>query len=245
MRNSVFRFKKFDCSHDRSSMKIGVDSVLLGAWADVEGRTILDVGTGCGVIALMCAQRNEHAIIHAIDIDVDSVTEASENFTRSPWSERLSARLSDFSELRGCAYDLIISNPPYFDAGVTNPGTPREKARHQNALSPAVLLSRGRSLLKTDGRIAMIVPADQVPELIGYATGNGLVLRRICHVQGHPDAPVKRVLLEFLLCPNSDNLQQADAADYPISDESLILEYSPGLPTEAHRLLCRDFYLKF
>lgn len=237
MRKSVFRFKFFECSHARASMKIGVDAVLIGAWADTDGaRRILDVGTGCGVIALMCAQRNAVAHVTAIDIDADSVDEACINFMASPWSSRLEARLMDFNCISEEKFDLIVSNPPYFDSGVDSPDSPRLVARHQNVLSPAVLLENGSRLISPGGRIAIVVPSSRFEELCGVAASVGLKLRRSQFVRGHEAAPVKRALMEF-----SESGVSAGLAFMPV----LTLETMPGLPSDAHRTLCKDFYLKF
>ena len=238
MKECVFHFKKFDCSHGRSSMKIGVDAVLLGAWADVSGvYRILDVGTGCGVIALMVAQRNKDAEIIAIDIDGPSVEEAKTNFAKSPWSSRLRAAVEDYSTLHISPVDLIISNPPYFKSGIECPDSARLVARHDASLSPLSLLECGRSLLTERGRVAMVIPADREDEVVSAAVSYGYVLKRCCRVRGHAEAPVKRLLLEFSKSDNgSDNIGGC---------ESLVLEVEPNHPTEEHRLLCKDFYLKF
>lgn len=261
MSKDVFRFKHFECRHAQSSMKIGVDAVLVGAWADVAGASsILDVGCGCGVIAMMCAQRNAQADVFAIDIDRDSVDEAIANFTASPWSSRLAARCADFgqlnieSEFATPSIDLIISNPPYFDDGISNPSTSRLLARHQAGLNPYVLLERGSVMISDLGLIAMVVPDTQFVELVGCAVCNKLSLRRACRVKGHPNAPVKRVLLEFCRAgAYKDSYVESGNVGSPSNDlaalhESipmLTLELSPGVPTAEHRKLCADFYLKF
>ncbi|MDE5713403.1 MAG: methyltransferase, partial [Muribaculaceae bacterium] len=91
MKDGLFHFKKFSVSHTRSSMKVGVDGVLIGAWASTCAGDILDAGTGCGVIALMLAQRNPDSKVLAIDVDKPSIDEASENFINSPWGDRIEA----------------------------------------------------------------------------------------------------------------------------------------------------------
>ena len=122
-REKVFKFKQFAVLNDRTAMKVGTDGVLLGAWCPVEGaRRVLDVGTGCGVIALMVAHRNTDAVIDAIDIDHDAIDEATLNFANSPWSERLTAIEGDFNNLNtAVGYDLIVSNPPYFTDSLLPP----------------------------------------------------------------------------------------------------------------------------
>ena len=235
MRESLFHFKKFSCHHGLGSIKIGVDAVLIGAWADVNDvGHALDVGTGCGVIALMLAQRNDTALIEAIDIDADAIRQAEQNFAASPWSERLKASLERYNDITIRQYDLIISNPPYFDSGITHPETSRLVARHQSELSPWELLRHGVELLADNGRIALIIPADQMEELIEAATEIGLNLWRCTRVKGHANAPIKRALLEFGKIPTATP-----------EETMLTLETAPGQPTMEYRRLCKDFYLKF
>ena len=237
MRKSFFRFKKFACSHGAGSMKIGVDAVLIGAWADVSGaRRIIDVGTGCGVIALMCAQRNQASDILAIDVDDSSVMEARENFSRSPWSGGLEARREDFNHISLKDVDLIISNHPYFNSGISSPDTPRLMARHQSDLSPHVLLTKGKDMLSEKGRISMIIPAERMEEVLDTAHSSCLHMVRALYVKGHPKAPVKRILMEF---GNSE--EDIEIEDIPV----MVLETADGQPTPGHHQLCKDFYLKF
>lgn len=235
----LFKFKGFECRHGNSSMRIGVDAVLLGAWAgDGTARSILDVGTGCGVIALMMAQRNPLASITAIDIDADSVAEATLNFRNSPWSQRLTALQTDFSKIDpgNRTYDLIVSNPPYFDSGVTNPSSRREIARHQDMLSPDVMIERCATMLTETGRVAFIIPHDQSCHAKAYAETYGLYTVRQLDIKGNEHAPVKRSLLEF-----SKHKLTIPAHEHGM----LILETESGCPTPDHHTLCRDFYLKW
>lgn len=237
MRKSVFRFKKFVCMHAMSSMKIGVDAVLIGAWTRVEeAHTILDVGTGCGIIALMCAQRNSTAQIAAIDIDESSVEEASMNFNASPWRDRLTAIKRDFNSFADSSekFDLIISNPPFFNSGLFRPNTSRLLARHESSLSPAELIRKGCHLLTPEGRLSMVVPYERVNTLINETEGNGLVITRACKVRGHSNAEYKRALLEF----------QFGKKSY-IQWEELTLEENPNHPTPEYKQLCSSFYLYF
>lgn len=235
-KKGVFQFKQFSCHHYRSAMRIGVDGVLTGAWCDVTGHRILDVGTGCGLIALMCAQRNPDALIDAVEIDEASVVEAKGNFQESPWSDRLNVIQCSFMDYNPDArYDLIVSNPPYFNSGVDAEESSRMRARHEGELSPALILRHGRDLLTPTGRIAMVVPHLRAGEIIEEAGKVLMALRRRTDVKGNPASPYKRTLLEFSV---------ADGSVGPQCDE-LILEESIGVPTAAHRALCHDFYLKF
>lgn len=234
-RKSVFRFKQFKCSHAASSMKIGVDAVLVGAWADVSrAKCILDVGTGCGVIALMCAQRNPEANILAIDIDINSVKEASQNFLESRWGNRLNAELMDYMNLNDKKFDLIISNPPFFNSGVKDFSSARMVARHDSSLSPLLLLTKAKELLLSDGIVTMIVPFDRKTEVNNHAGREGFILSRCCEVKGNYNAPPKRIMLEYRLNHNG-----------PCLNEEMVIEQEPGTYTESYRQLCSDFYLAF
>ena len=244
-RISQFRFKHFAVWHHRSAMKVGVDGVLIGCWADVAGcRRILDVGTGCGVIALIMAQRAPGASVIGVDIDAPSAEEAAGNVASSPWPDRIKIIQGGFPQVfDGCPaererFDLIVSNPPYFDSGVTDAVTPREIARHQGALSPLSILKDSRLLLTPGGSVAMVVPAEYCGRLEAEASSIGYLLEAKCLVRGHRDAPFKRVLLQWRWKPT-------DVSDNSLQETSLTLEESPGVPTAEYRALCRDFYLKF
>lgn len=239
--NQPFRFKQFEVCHSRSSMKVGVDAVVLGAWADIaSANNILDVGCGCGVITLMCAQRNPSVIITAIDIDYSSVAEASYNFEMSPWSERLCAKAENFMELSCCGskndfygYDYIISNPPYFDSGIDNPDSVRLKARHQYELSPASLIRHGATMLNKGGKIGLVAPFEQYDKLTTEGKVSGLNVVRSLVMTGREGRTPKRIFMEF---------------SHELSDEVkeiLTIESSDGSFTEQYRTLCKEFYLKF
>ena len=240
---SQFKFKQFSVSHYRSSMKVGVDGVLIGCWTDVEGSTkILDVGSGCGLITLMMAQRCPEADIIGIDIDEPSCTEALENAKNSPWKDRINIINGDFPDILNIEYskgfDLIVSNPPYFDSGISNIATSRERARHQGSLSPFSLLASSVALLTPSGTLAMIVPTEFTSSLEEEANKLGYILKRKCFVRGHAEAPYKRVLLQWILKNDVLYLDETKI-------EHLTLESERGKPTDEYRQLCKDFYLKF
>lgn len=239
-----FRFKKFAVWHHKSAMRVGVDGVLIGCWTDVRGvRRILDVGTGCGLIALIMAQRCADSEVIGIDIDSPSVSEALKNVEESPWSDRVQIIEGSFPEAFSKSenhgnFDLIVSNPPYFDSGVVEIQTPRERARHQGELSPHSLLFDSISLLNPDGSVAMVVPFDLGETLESEAESLGFQLIGKCLVRGHRDARIKRILLQWRLL-HSDKLSQE------VKTETLTMEETPGVPTQEYRDLCKDFYLRF
>ena len=233
-REKVFRFKQFAVVNDRTAMKVGTDGVLLGAWCPVAGvNRALDVGTGCGVIALMIAQRNTSAMIDAIDIDHNAVEEAKENFANSPWSERLTAIEGDFNELHtNERYDLIVSNPPYFTNGVLPTGDSRTTARHTASLSYRQLIEGAARLLIDNGTLALISPTDAESDIVEAATFASLPVRQMTSVIPVEDAEAKRTL--WLL----------SRRDIPYREDTLTIAHSDGTFTREYIDLTQAFYLK-
>lgn len=181
-------------------MKVGTDGVLLGAWADVAGvRSVLDVGTGTGLIALMLSQRCD-ADIQAIDIDEDAVIQACENVRNSPWPEQIAVQQGDvrkFAEECGRRFDLIVSNPPYFTEKVMCPEQRRNAARHTEGLAFSELIAAVSVLLAGQGRFSVILPSAAAPDFIAEATRQGLYLHCQVWVHTKPGAEPKRVLMTF------------------------------------------------
>lgn len=233
-REKVFRFKQFEVLNDRTAMKVGTDGVLLGAWCPVEGvARALDVGTGCGVIALMVAQRNSQALIEGIDIDEDAIQEACINFARSPWHKRLTASKRDFNDMEGSErYDLIVSNPPYFTNGVLPTGDARTVARHTASLSYRQLVEGASRLLTNDGMLALITPTDAHSEIVEASAFASLPVRKAIGVIPVEGAPPKRIL--WLLSPR----------DIPYHEETLTIAHSDGSFTNEYIALTGAFYLK-
>ncbi|HAA58251.1 MAG TPA: tRNA (adenine-N(6)-)-methyltransferase [Myxococcales bacterium] len=239
MPSPTFQFKQFTIHHDRCAMKVGTDGVLLGAWVDLHGcQRILDVGTGSGLIALMLAQRSE-AHIDAIEVDTDAVQQARENVQRSPWPTQvdvLEQSLQDYAQQH--SYDLIVSNPPFFQPTQSNTKQQRRTARHQDSLTPAELVQHASQLLRANGQLSAIYPTQEYADFASLAAQHGFVCRRTLHVKGRDYKPVKRVLSQWSLTP--------DARDSECHEETLIIEnHERHDYTPAYRALTRDFYLRF
>ena len=233
---SSFKFKQFSVKNECSAMKVGTDGVLLGAWVSLSGKekTILDVGTGTGVIALMLAQRCGSALITALDIDEPSVEEAAGNFADSPWNGRLKAIKGDFRSFENeNQYDLIVSNPPYFINSLKAPQERRNAARHNDTLSHNDLIKGASRLLKEGGRLAVVLPSDEGDLFAGTAFESGLFLKRICRVRTKSGSLPKRCLMEF----------SAEKKE-PLVEEELIMQSGAEF-TPDYVSLTRDFYLAF
>lgn len=233
--DASFRFRQFSVCHSASALKLGTDAVLLGAAMGIRGSELraLDIGTGCGVIALMAAQRAPHCHIVGIDIDPPSVREAALNFAASPWADRLEAVLCALEEFRPETgnYDLILSNPPYYDDSLKNPDERSAAARHTHFLPHTTLCSRVRELLAEDGRFCVVLPSDVFSRFRRTAASFGLYLHRELDVCTTPSKPISRVVAEFGLQNGGDILK-----------ERLILQEN-GSKSADYKELTKEFYL--
>lgn len=236
MANSYFQFKQFTVHQEHCAMKVGIDGVLLGVWADVVGaRNILDIGTGTGLIALMLAQRSA-ANITAIDIDSGAYLQAQENVKQSAWTERISVQqlsLQAFSEQANMQYDHIVSNPPYFIDSLKAGTLERTAARHTDSLTHEELILNAKGLLTETGRMSIILPVNEGLQCIEIAKSVGLYCSKLVTVFPKPNAIAKRLLIEF---SKTDCMQENSELTIE-SDQRH--QYSPEF-TE----LAKDFYLK-
>ncbi len=221
-------------------MKVNTDGVLLGAAMTIlpSDRRLLDAGTGTGTIALMAAQRlseltsGDEFHIDAIDIDDASAEEAKDNFEASPWSENLSVQcisIRDFVPAQE-KYDLIFSNPPYFESSLKTPDLRRRAARHAETMSYREITAFAAARLSAAGRLAMILPAENETEAVRYAASFGLHIFRVLRVRTTPRRPVSRIILEF---------SRIRSAQGPATEELTIQK--EGAYSEEYRSLTKNF----
>ena len=253
MSTPYFRFKQFTIFHDRCAMKVGTDGVLLGCWAitppypSPQGRgiRILDIGTGSGLIARMLMQRFPEAEVEGIDIDEAAVEQAKENMRASPCplpkgkgtDSIYLSRLQEWDP--GYEYDLIVSNPPYFQNSLKNPDKGRELARHTDSLSYEELLAHSERLLTMHGQLAIILPADAEQEICTLAARHSLYLTHVTRVYSKESKPPRRVLLQF---EKSESQEHGITESRPLED-TLVLEDNKGGRSTAYQELAKDFYL--
>jgi tRNA1Val (adenine37-N6)-methyltransferase len=231
----AFRFRQFEINDLESTMRVGTDSMLLGAWADPgDAARILDVGTGCGILALMMAQKSE-AAIDAVEIDEPSARQALENFRHSPWGNRINLIRGSFQEFSSGStgsYDFIISNPPYFTSSLTSHVPRKNLARHDRSLNLQDLAKGVATTLKPGGRFAVILPFQALEAATRLSASHNLHPRRCTCVHPKPGAPARRVLLEFL----KDEIKPVECVDLTILDES-------GKFSAAYLTLTSEFHL--
>jgi tRNA1Val (adenine37-N6)-methyltransferase len=234
----MFTFKKFSIEQNRCAMKIGTDGVLLGAWAPVEQNpfSVLDIGTGTGIIALMLAQRSTAQQIDALEIDENAYEQATDNFENSPWNDRLfcfHAGLDEFMEEPEDEYDLIVSNPPFYTEDYKTKDEQRDLARFQDALPFEDLIEAADLLLSENGILAVIIPFKEEERFMAIAKEFELYPIKITRVKGTLTTEIKRSLLAF-------KRYELPALD---SDE-LIIETARHQYTPEYIELTKEFYLK-
>ncbi|SDH26927.1 tRNA1Val (adenine37-N6)-methyltransferase [Vibrio xiamenensis] len=180
-------------------MAVSTDGVLLGAWTQLnDAKTVLDIGTGTGLLALMCAQRRAHAQITAIEIDDCAIASATGNIERSPWQSRITLIQSDAREAQfDNLFEVIICNPPYFLSGEQAQMPQRAKARHSDHLDHQILLSNCAKWLTEDGQASFILPVVEGRAFIASAKHHGLFASRVCQVSPTEHKAPNRLLIEL------------------------------------------------
>lgn len=236
MPNQYFRFKQFAIRQENSAMKVGTDGVMLGAWVNIENaKTILDVGTGTGLIALMLAQRSK-AQIDAVEVDELSAQQAKENVSNSPWERRVNIYNQSFQQLAGetfTKYDLIVSNPPYFIKSLKSDEVARTIARHNEFLPHSDLLTGVSRLLVNNGRFAGIFPYVEGNVFVALASTYGLYCSKRVSVYGKSAGPIKRLMLEFR------------RERIPVDESTITVRGIDGEFTAEYIQLTKDYYLAF
>ena len=234
MKAKPFHFKKFTIHQDRCALKVGTDGVLLGAWVNCQNtNTILDIGSGTGVISLMLAQRS-NATTTAIEIDKDAAEQSLENFKNSPWSQRLNViqeSIQKFSIKSTNKFDLIVSNPPFHS--IQKETSQRSTARSEQELNLVELFSSVNDLLSSNGVFCLIFPSNRKDELLKKAGFVDLHPSKICEIKGNPNTEVKRLLIEFKY-----GIQL-------LEESQLTIEKERHDYTEDYKILLKDFLTIF
>ncbi|WP_125557965.1 tRNA1(Val) (adenine(37)-N6)-methyltransferase [Pseudoalteromonas rubra] len=228
-----FAFKQFTVAQSRSAMKVSTDGVLFGAWVCVTGaQRMLDIGAGTGLLSLMCKQRAPSLMIDAVEIDAQACLDARDNVHASPWQGIRVHQTPIQTFAADQPYDLVISNPPYFNHSLKGPDVARNTARHTDSLSFLHLIEAFKLHSHAQGRLAVILPAKEGLAFIALAQQHGLYLARRCDVTMTPGKPVSRLMLEW------------HRAQTGLVQEALCVRTQDGAYSATFIDLCRDFYLK-
>jgi tRNA1Val (adenine37-N6)-methyltransferase len=236
-KKGVFQFKQFEVAQDSSAMKVNSDGVLLGAWASCKGaESVLDIGTGTGVIALMAAQKNPTAKVIGIEIDQDSCKQAEANFKKSPWHGNLSVvsdPIQKFGKESEMKFDHIISNPPFFSGGTLSDNQPKNIVRHTVKLSHGDLLLAIRRLLSPEGRVSIILPVIEGLRFIEIVERYRFFISRKTLMRPRAGKPAERILFEF----RQSEVKKSE-------DNEIVMYENEGKEyTAQYKELTGDFYL--
>ncbi|MFA5556899.1 MAG: tRNA1(Val) (adenine(37)-N6)-methyltransferase [Flavobacteriaceae bacterium] len=233
----MFRFKQFSVKQDKAAMKVGTDGVLLGCWTPLANNpySILDIGAGTGLVALMLAQRSLAEQIDALEIEENAYEQAVENFEESPWNDRLfcyHAGLDEFVEEIDDKYDVIVCNPPFFESNNQIKNQARETARFYEVLSFEELIEGASVLLSDRGVFSVIIPFEEEEKFISMAKKFDLFPFKITQVKGSPSSKFKRSLIAF------------SKKEKEITKDRLVIEIERHHYTPEFTELVKDFYLK-
>ncbi len=232
----MFNFKKFSVEDAEATMKVGTDAVLLGVCAGVADNChILDIGTGCGVVALILAQRcGGKSRIDSVEIDGKSCAAAKRNFESSPWSSCLSVTempVQEYAQKALQKYDLIVSNPPFFNNSLKSPDRKRNLARHTESLPFSELIECCIQMLSPTGKATLILPSAEADIFTDMAEKRGLFTSSRIMIYNKPDREVVRVIF---------TLQKTKPDDTYVSE--LAIRKLDNTYTDEYLNLTRDFY---
>ncbi len=235
MANNYFKFKQFTIFQDKTAMKVGTDGVLLGCWAKVANpKNILDIGTGTGLIALISAQRFNKSQITAIEINKTAFLQAKQNIENSKFNNKITVKnisLQNFAKNCNTNFDLIISNPPYFQKSQKSTNNDKNIARHDIELSYNDLIKSSIKILSTKGAICLILPTEQEQNISKIIHTNNLFINETVYVKTTPDKLPKRILLKISRQKNT------------AKTNTLIIETSRHNYSDDFFALVKDFYL--
>jgi len=195
----AFRFKQFAIEDSKCAMKVGTDSIILGAYAPIStGQRVLDIGCGSAILALMLAQRVKgEASITGVEIDQQAANQARQNVQSSPWSQAVEVVTGDINQLSlAPTFDLIVTNPPYFSDSLKGPNDKRNQARHNDGLSREQLQQRAISSLADNGQLWLILPSDEAKHWLQPIWGLELIHQLT--IQTVTSKIAKRTVLGFV-----------------------------------------------
>ncbi|WP_431225341.1 tRNA(1)(Val) (adenine(37)-N(6))-methyltransferase TrmN [Serratia sp. L9] len=237
-RRGGFTFKQFFVAHDRCAMKVGTDAVMLGAWVGVgQVQRVLDVGCGSGLIALMLAQRTAGEVaIDAVELDSDAAAQARDNVLESPWPEKVRVHTQDihhFAQQHTHCYDLIVSNPPYFEPAVACRDLARTNARYTETLTHDVLLDCAERLITAEGNFCVVLPYDIGEAFEVNAHQRCWYTARRLNISDRADTHKHRMMLALARRPVAKK------------EAELAIKRADGSYTTEFRQLITDFYLNY
>ncbi len=239
MPNTYFQFQQFRINQEKSGMKVTTDACLFGVWVanqtdEKNSDYILDIGSGTGVLSLMLAQKTTDSQIDAVELNGNAFKEAQDNFHQSPWKDRLNCLNSSIQEYKTeKKYDLIISNPPFFENSFKGTDTSKNQALHSSDLSMEALLENVIRLLSKEGSAYLLYPELEMNRFVALAERSGLFHKRMVIVRNKVGDPVFRKMGKFEL--KKSNLEESE----------IIIRKESGKYTDGFWELLKDYYLQY
>jgi tRNA1Val (adenine37-N6)-methyltransferase len=237
MAEPYFQFKKFRVYHSAGGFKVGTDGVLLGAWAPAkDGDSVLDIGTGTGLISLMIAQRAKVSV-DLVEINPIAANQAKRNVVHSPFSNMIvyNEDVAEFAE-RGKQYDFIVCNPPFYSHSQPSKDVSIRLAKHTVTLNPAGLFRHASKLLKPDGCFAVIFPRTEYDVFFNAAKAEGFFAKELVNVFPQPDYPLIRLMVLF----TKGDVGEPKETDFLIEKSANRHDYS-----DEYKELTKDYFLRF
>ncbi|NRA61605.1 MAG: methyltransferase [Psychrobium sp.] len=233
---SVFTLQQFSITQRHSAMKVCSDSLIFGAMTPINNhRRVLDIGAGTGLLSLMCKQLGAQHVT-AVELTPQAANEAIDNVARSPWSNDIEVVAQDILHYQSNEkFDLIISNPPFFDNHLKNANPLRNTARHTDTLSYATLLQRCSDLLSQDGLIYLLLPVQVVAHIAKIACSHQLCIVKQVDIIGLTGKNAKVCCLHLV------------RGNHPIEliKQELTIYHSPGKYSKQSEIFLRHFLLRF
>jgi tRNA1Val (adenine37-N6)-methyltransferase len=242
MANSYFQFKQFTIQQEQSAMKVTTDGCLFGAWTakiirefTPSKRNCLDIGTGTGLLSLMVSQQNPDCLIDAVEIEKDAAEEARRNIGAAGKEKQITVYPQDIQHYHSLhKYDIIFSNPPFYENELKANNTGKNKAHHNEGLLFHQLLFSCKQLLKEEGTLFLLLPYKREKEVLDKIRDAGFAVTRHIRVRPAVQLGYFRILLEV----------QFDAGTAsPISIGELAVKEEQDQYTPGFIELLRDYYL--
>ena len=235
MSNSYFKFKQFTIHQDRVAMKVCTDACILGAWFSTriaQHTTVLDIGSGTGLLMMMLAQRSQ-AEIHGIEIDMAAYEQLKENTSQNDWKKRLKVFHGDARSFQfPVKYDFIISNPPFFENDLLSTDHREQVAKHSKHLTLEALIEVIAANLQPQGAFGILLPYHRWEQFNKLATHQNFFLTEKLIVRHTPNHAPFRAILHY--SRNQHNV--ASAVELTIQQEK-------GVYTTEFVSLLKDYYL--
>ena len=251
MANTFFQFKKFIVHQAHTSMKVCTDACLFGAWAAsdpqvINAHKILDIGAGTGLLSILLAQANNNATITAVEIEEAAATEAASNFKLSPWTDQLNLMHDDiqnFGNHANTLYDIIITNPPFYEGDLKSPDENKNTAAHSTALPWNLLIENVAKLLNDSGSFYVLVPTLRAYTMQKLCDTHGLQL--VSEVLVHNTAknlPI-RAMQKFTK-QHSGQMDTEKTNDIPqVKRTKIFIKDADNNYSPEFNLLLKDYYL--